>query len=57
MAVCMVSHAADEPGCGFFEVTEDVTGYTRAGFLSQVGKRTPVFLRFSTVAGELGSPA
>src|SRR4030088_2711335 len=39
---------------GFFEVTEDVTQYTSATFLSKVGKRTPMFARFSTVAGELG---
>jgi hypothetical protein len=41
---------------GLFEVTEDVTDWTRASFLSEIGKRTPVFVRFSTVAGELGSP-
>jgi catalase len=51
-----VVHAKGSGAHGFFEVTEDITQYTRAGFLSQVGKRTPVFLRFSTVAGELGSP-
>jgi catalase len=38
---------------GFFEVTEDVTQWTTARFLSDVGKRTPVFARMSTVAGEL----
>jgi catalase len=36
-------------------VTEDLTQWTNAAFLSKVGKRTPVFLRFSTVAGELGA--
>jgi catalase len=50
-----VVHAKGGGAHGFFEVTEDVTQWTRADFLSQVGKRTPVFLRFSTVAGELGS--
>jgi catalase len=40
---------------GFFEVTEDVSEWTCADFLSQVGKATPVFARFSTVAGEHGS--
>lgn len=40
---------------GYFEVTHDVTGYTRATFLSAVGKRTDVFARFSTVGGETGS--
>jgi catalase len=50
-----VVHAKGGGAHGFFEVTEDVTQFTKADFLSQVGKRTPVFLRFSTVAGELGS--
>jgi catalase len=36
-------------------VTADVTKYTRARFLSEVGKRTEVFVRFSTVGGEKGS--
>ena len=31
-----------------------MTKYCKADFLSQVGKHTPVFLRFSTVAGERG---
>jgi catalase len=51
-----VVHAKGGGAHGFFEVTEDVTQWTKAKFLSQVGKRTPVFVRFSTVAGELGSP-
>jgi catalase len=49
-----VVHAKGSGAHGFFEVTEDVTQYTKADFLSQVGKRTPLFLRFSTVAGEQG---
>jgi hypothetical protein len=40
---------------GYFEVTADVTRYTKPKFLSQVGKRTEVFARFSTVGGENGS--
>ncbi|MES9745040.1 catalase KatA, partial [Priestia megaterium] len=40
---------------GYFEVTNDVSAYTKAAFLSEVGKRTPLFARFSTVAGENGS--
>ena len=40
---------------GYFEVTGDVTKYTRAKFLSEVGKRTDVFRAFSTVGGEKGS--
>src|SRR5205823_10820594 len=50
-----VVHAKGSGAHGFFEVTEDVTQWTSADFLSGVGKRTPLFLRFSTVAGELGS--
>src|SRR6201993_4772471 len=50
-----VVHAKGSGAHGFFEVTENVTPWTRAAFLSEVGKRTPVFARFSTVAGELGS--
>lgn len=40
---------------GYFEVTADVTQYCKAGFLNTIGKKTPVFVRFSTVAGERGS--
>jgi catalase len=50
-----VVHAKGGGAHGFFEVTEDVTGLTSAAFLSGVGQRTPVFVRFSAVAGELGS--
>jgi catalase len=50
-----VVHAKGAGARGFFEVTEDVSAWTSASFLSEVGKRTPVFARFSTVAGELGS--
>src|SRR3979490_13390 len=45
-----VVHAKGGGAHGFFEVTEDVTQWTSAAFLSQVGKRTPMFARFSTVA-------
>ncbi len=48
-------HAKGAGAGGYFEVTEDVTGYTSAKFLSKVGKRTEVFVRFSTVGGEKGS--
>ena len=49
-----VVHAKGSGAHGFFEVTEDVTWFTGPSFLSEVGKRTPVFARFSTVAGEQG---
>jgi catalase len=51
-----VVHAKGAGAYGYFEVTADVTKYTRAKFLSKVGKRTEVFARFSTVGGERGSP-
>lgn len=50
-----VVHAKGAGAHGYFEVTNDVSQYTKANFLSEVGKRTPMFIRFSTVAGELGS--
>ena len=37
------------------EVTDDVTKFTKAAFLNKVGKKTPLLLRFSTVAGERGA--
>src|SRR5260221_7484016 len=51
-----VVHAKGGGAHGYFEVTADVTAFTAARFLGRIGKRTPVFVRFSTVAGELGSP-
>ncbi|WP_406120329.1 catalase [Streptomyces sp. NBC_00989] len=49
-----VVHARGSGAYGYFEVTDDVTGFTHADFLNTVGKRTEVFLRFSTVADSLG---
>ncbi|MFC4619165.1 catalase [Camelliibacillus cellulosilyticus] len=50
-----VVHAKGAGAHGYFEVTNDVTKWTKAKFLSEVGKRTPLFARFSTVAGEKGA--
>ncbi|MFD0165252.1 catalase [Streptomyces decoyicus] len=50
-----IVHARGAGAYGTFTVTADVTEYTRAAFLSEVGKQTETFLRFSTVAGNLGS--
>jgi catalase len=50
-----VVHAKGAGAHGYFEVTRDVSKYTRAKFLSKVGQRTDVFVRFSTVGGERGS--
>jgi catalase len=51
-----IVHARGSAAHGFFECTEPLTAVTRASFLAEKGKRTPVFVRFSTVAGERGSP-
>jgi catalase len=50
-----VVHAKGAGAFGYFEVTHDVTRYTSAAFLSEIGKRTELFARFSTVGGEKGS--
>jgi len=50
-----IVHARGSAAHGFFECFESLAEYTRAAFLSAKGKRTPVFVRFSTVAGERGS--
>jgi len=48
-------HAKGSGAFGTFTVTNDVSRYTRAAFLSQVGKQTEMFARFTTVAGERGA--
>jgi catalase len=50
-----VVHAKGSGAHGVLEVTKDVTHLTKAAFLNTIGKRTPLFTRFSTVAGERGS--
>lgn len=50
-----IVHAKGAGAGGYFELTKDVSKYTKAKFLSEVGKRTEVFVRFSTVGGEKGS--
>ncbi|KAI9258766.1 catalase [Phascolomyces articulosus] len=50
-----VVHAKGAGAHGVFEVTHDISDLTKAKFLSHVGKKTPTFLRFSTVGGEKGS--
>lgn len=50
-----VVHAKGSGAFGMFTVTQDVTRYTRAKLFEKVGKKTEVFLRFSTVAGERGA--
>jgi catalase len=50
-----VVHARGSGAHGYFECYAPLTKYTRASLFSEKGKRTPVFVRFSTVAGERGS--
>ena len=50
-----IVHARGSAAHGFFECYESMSKYTKAGFLSEAGKKTPVFVRFSTVAGSRGS--
>jgi catalase len=50
-----VVHAKGAGAHGYFEVTNDMSTYTKAKLFNGVGNRTPMFIRFSTVAGELGS--
>lgn len=51
-----VVHAKGSGAYGYFEVTDDITDICSAKFLDTIGKKTPVFTRFSTVGGESGSP-
>jgi catalase len=42
-------HPCGSGAFGYFEPTQDMSNYTKANFLSSVGERTPIFVRFSTV--------
>jgi catalase len=48
-------HAKGSGAFGTFTVTHDITKYTKARIFSQIGKKTEMFARFSTVAGERGA--
>ncbi len=48
-------HAKGSGAFGTFTVTHDITKYTRAAIFSKVGKKTEMFARFTTVAGERGA--
>jgi catalase len=50
-----IVHARGSGAHGYFECYKPLTQLTRASIFAQAGKRTPVFVRFSTVAGERGS--
>ena len=48
-------HAKGWGAYGTFKVTHDITPYSKASIFAKVGKETPLILRFSTVAGEMGA--
>ncbi len=50
-----IVHARGTGVHGFFELTTSLKDYTNARVLTEVGEKTPVFVRFSTVAGGAGS--
>jgi catalase len=50
-----VVHARGEAAHGYFQVYEPLSKYTKAKFLNDPSVKTPVFVRFSTVAGSRGS--
>ncbi len=50
-----VVHARGSAAHGYFELTSSLADVSKAGIFNRVGERTPVFTRFSTVAGSKGS--
>ena len=50
-----VVHARGSAAHGYFELTESLAEYTTAKILTETSKQTPLFTRFSTVAGNKGS--
>lgn len=48
-------HAKGSGAYGTFTVTHDISKYTKAKLFSEIGKKTELFVRFSTVAGERGA--
>ena len=50
-----IVHARGSAAHGFFELTDSLSDFTTAAILTEVGKKTEVFTRFSTVAGGAGS--
>ena len=49
-------HAKGSAAFGYFEVTDDIAKYTKAAVFGEIGKKTPVAVRFSTIMGERGTP-
>ncbi len=50
-----VVHAKGSGAYGTLTITHDISRYSKAAMFSQLGKKTDLFLRFSTVAGERGA--
>ena len=50
-----IVHARDSGAHGYFELTDSLAEFTHAKALTEVGVKTPLFARFSTVAGDAGS--
>ena len=50
-----IVHAKGSGAFGELTITKDISQYTKANLFSKIGKKTPLFLRFSTVGGEAGS--
>jgi catalase len=50
-----IVHARGFGAHGFFELTDPLAGISKATILNKLGDKTPLFVRFSTVAGNLGS--
>jgi catalase len=50
-----IVHARGSAAHGYFECYESLEKYTAASLFAETGKRTPVFVRFSTAIGERGS--
>ena len=50
-----VVHARGAGAHGYFELTDSLAEFSKAGILNRVGEKTELFARFSTVAGNMGS--
>ncbi|CAN5494125.1 catalase [soil metagenome] len=50
-----IVHARGAGAHGYFELTDSLAEYSKAAILSNVGEKTELFVRFSTVAGNMGS--
>ena len=50
-----IVHARGSGAHGYFELYQDMSKYSKAGIFTDTDRRTPVFVRFSTVAGSKGS--